>query len=91
MRSVWVAVLVSLIVACRGDAQKGSAAGTTKAAKTSTGFDGSAAPVYTTTLPLARLESEAPDGARFALVDLLYQGSVATPGSVGSSGLGVRS
>jgi glutaminyl-peptide cyclotransferase len=46
VRSVWVAVLVSLIVACRGDAQKGSAAGTTKAARTLTGFDGSAAYRY---------------------------------------------
>jgi peptidase M28-like protein len=43
---VWVAVLVSLIAACRGDAQKGSSAGTTKVAKTSTGFDGSAAYRY---------------------------------------------
>jgi glutaminyl-peptide cyclotransferase len=46
VRSVWVAVLVSLTVACRGDAQKGTAAGATKAAKTSTGFDGSAAYRY---------------------------------------------
>jgi hypothetical protein len=46
------------------------------------GFDGDATPVYATTLPLAPLETEAPDGARFALVDLLYQGSVSTPGSV---------
>jgi hypothetical protein len=38
--------------------------------------------VYATSLPLAPLDAEAPDGARFALVDLLYQGSVATPGSV---------
>ncbi|MGI8400646.1 MAG: M28 family peptidase [Gemmatimonadaceae bacterium] len=46
MRSVWVAVLVSLAVACRGDAQKGSAASQSKAARTSTGFDGSAAYRY---------------------------------------------
>ena len=46
MRSVWVALLVSLTVACRGDAQKGSAAGQSKAAKTSTEFDGSAAYRY---------------------------------------------
>jgi glutaminyl-peptide cyclotransferase len=46
VRSVWVAVLVSLTVACRGDAQKGSATGQSKAVKTSTGFDGSAAYRY---------------------------------------------
>ncbi len=43
---MWVAVLVSLAVACRGDAQKGSAASQSKAARTSTGFDGSAAYRY---------------------------------------------
>ena len=40
---MWVAVLVSLTVACRGDAQKGSTASQSKAA---TGFDGAAAYRY---------------------------------------------
>lgn len=46
------------------------------------GFDADAAVVHSATRDLARLDAPAPDGAMFALNDLLYQGSVATPGSV---------
>ena len=43
---MWVAMFVSLTVACRGDAQKGGTAGQGKAANMSTGFDGAAAYRY---------------------------------------------